>query len=190
MKKMKFLSMTLLATIVLSSCSNDDDNVPTVVNEEEVITTITATFTPVNGGAPIILKSYDADGDGPIAPVITVSDPFATGQAYHGAITLLNELETPAGNITEEVHEEGVDHQFFFQSAPSIGTFAYTDADANGRPIGLAFDYTASATAVSSNLTITLRHQPNKAAAGVANGDITNAAGETDIQILFPTVVQ
>ena len=54
MKKMKFLSMTLLATIVLSSCSNDDDNVPTVVNEEEVITTITATFTPVNGGASMV----------------------------------------------------------------------------------------------------------------------------------------
>jgi len=34
-------------------------------------------------------------------------------------------------------------------------------------------------------LRITLRHEPNKTAAGVQNGDITNAGGETDIEVTF-----
>ncbi|TRW22418.1 type 1 periplasmic binding fold superfamily protein [Flavobacterium zepuense] len=187
MKNFKTLVLALVTIVSLSACSNDDTPAP--VNEEEVITTLTATFTPTAGGAPVVLTSRDLDGDGPNAPVKTVSGNFAAGMAYTGTITFLNELASPADNITEEVHEEATDHQIFFQQS-GLGTFTYADMDANGHPVGLNFTYTAAATGTNGNLTITLIHLPNKSGANVANGDITNAGGGTDAEATFAVTVE
>jgi len=187
MKNLKISALALITIITFSSCSSDDT--ATLVNEEEVITTITATFTPQNGGTSIVLTSRDLDGDGPDKPVVTVSGNFATGAVYNGAVTFLNELEDPAGNITEEVFEEGHEHQIFFTQA-GLGTFAYADTDVNGNPIGLKFTYTATPNAATGNLTIRLIHEPNKDAEGVANGVITNAGGSTDAEEVFNVSVQ
>ena len=37
---------------------------------------------------------------------------------------------------------------------------------------------------------MTLRHEPAKDASGVAAGDITNAGGETDIEVTFDVTVE
>jgi hypothetical protein len=37
---------------------------------------------------------------------------------------------------------------------------------------------------------VTLRHEPDKGAAGVSGGDITNAGGDTDIEVTFPVVIE
>ncbi|KAF2514498.1 type 1 periplasmic binding fold superfamily protein [Flavobacterium salilacus subsp. salilacus] len=186
MKQLKLSALALLTFISLTSCSNDDD--APFVNEEEVITTITATFTPVADGETVILTSRDLDGDGPDAPVLTVSGDFIAGANYTGSVTFLNETESPAENITEEVQEEGDEHQIFYQ-ANGLGTFAYTDQDVNGDPIGLAFTFEAAETATTGNLTVTLRHEPNKDAEGVASGNITNAGGSTDATATFQVAV-
>ncbi len=188
MKNLRISALALITIITFSSCS-DDDNTAAIVNEEEVITTITATFTPQGGGTAIVLSSRDLDGDGPDAPVVTVSGDFATGAVYNGKVTFLNELETPAGNISEEVFEEGHEHQIFFQQS-GLGTFAYDDTDVNGKPIGLSFTYTAAAAPATGNLTVTLRHEPNKDAQGVAQGSITNAGGATDAEVTFGVTVE
>ena len=180
MKTLKFLTLGYLF-IALTACSSDDDN-PTPVHEEEVITTVIATLTPQGGGTDVTLTSRDLDGDGPNDPVVTISGALASGTTYDGAITLSNETESPAEDITAEVSEEGADHQFFFTSG--IGTVAYDDIDSNGDPIGLEFTLTTS-TATTGNLTIILRHEPNKSATGVSGGDITNAGGETDVDVSF-----
>jgi hypothetical protein len=185
MKLLKKISIVLLTTIVFTACSNDDD--PTPVNEEEVITTLTATLTPVGGGSAITLQTRDLDGDGPNAPVITVSGPLSVNTTYNGSLELLNETETPAESINEEIEEEDDEHQFFFQS--SIVTFDYLDFDGNGNPLGLEFTLTTGASAGSGTITITLRHEPNKDASGVSDGDIMNAGGETDIQVTFSVTV-
>jgi hypothetical protein len=39
-------------------------------------------------------------------------------------------------------------------------------------------------------LKITLRHEPNKKASGVVGGSITNAGGETDIEVSFDVEVK
>jgi len=187
MKNFKILALALVTFVSFTACSDDDTPAPT--NEEEVITTITATFTPAAGGAPVVLTSRDLDGDGPNAPVKTVSGNFAAGVAYTGNVTFLNELASPADNITDEIHEEATDHQIFFQQS-GLGNFTYGDTDANGQPIGLNFNYTAAPAATSGNLTITLRHLPNKSGANVANGDITNAGGGTDAEVTFAVVVE
>lgn len=189
MKTLKNTLFLLLATVVLAACSSDDDN-PAPVNEEEVITTLTATLTPVGGGTAITLTSQDLDGDGPNAPVITVSSPLAVDTTYNGSLELLNETESPAESINEEIEEEDEDHQFFFQASNNLATFTYTDSDSDGNPIGLEFTMTTALTAATGNITVTLRHEPSKDASGVSTGDITNAGGETDIQAVFPVTLQ
>lgn len=179
--------MLFLAALAFTACSDDDDPIP--VNEEEVITTLTATLTPAGGGTAITLQTRDLDGEGPNAPVITVSGPLAAGTTYNGSLELLNETVTPAESINEEIEEESDEHQFFFEGTNSIATFDYLDFDGNDNPLGLEFTLTTS-TAGTGSIIITLRHEPNKDAAGVSDGDITNAGGETDIAATFPITVQ
>lgn len=186
MKNLKLMAFFALSSIALTSCSNDDD---APVIENEIITTVTATFTPAGGGTAITLTSRDLDGDGPDAPVVTASGTFTAGASYTGAVTFLNETVSPAEDITAEIHELNTEHQIFFQQS-GLGTIAYADTDDNGRPVGLSFTYQASATPVTGNLTLTLRHLPNKSATGVAGGDITNAGGSTDAEVTYPVTVQ
>lgn len=137
MKNLKLIALLVIPVIFSTSCSNDD----APVNEEEVITTVRTTLT--GGGQVITLTSRDLDGDGPNAPVVTVSGNLVAGTTYTGSTEFLNELEDPAEDITVEVEEEGADHQVFYQLPSSIGTVTYTDTDANGRPIGLNFTLVA-----------------------------------------------
>lgn len=183
MKNLKLIALLVIPVLFSTSCSNDDE----IVNEEEVITTVTTTLT--GGGQVITLTSRDLDGDGPNAPVVTVSGNLTAGTTYTGSTTFLNELESPAEDITVEVEEEGADHQVFYQLPSSIGTVTYTDTDANGRPIGLNFTLVAGTSGSTGTLTVTLRHLPNKTASGVSGGDITNAAGNTDAEVYFPLTI-
>jgi hypothetical protein len=65
----------------------------------------------------------------------------------------------------------------------------YADADGDGNPIGLRNRATTPA-AGSGTITAILRHMPNKSAAGVASGDITNAGGDTDIEVDLNFTIQ
>lgn len=183
MKNLKLIALLVIPVLFSTSCSNDD----APVNEEEVITTVRTTLT--GGGQVITLTSRDLDGDGPNVPVVTVSGNLVAGTTYTGSTEFLNELESPAEDITVEVEEEGADHQVFYQLPSSIGTVTYTDTDANGRPIGLNFTLVAGTSGSTGTLTVTLRHLPNKTETGVATGDITNAGGNTDAAVTFSVAV-
>ena len=186
MKTFKLTNKLFLSLFAVALISCSDDDAPAPVNEEEVITTVRTTL--VAGGQTVTLLSRDLDGDGPNAPVVTVSGNLTAGTTYTGSVEFFNETINPADNITTEVEEEGVDHQIFYQAPASIGTFTYTDTDANGKPIGLDFTL-VTASAATGNLTVTLRHLPNKSAAGVSTGNIANAGGATDAQVTYPLVV-
>ena len=138
------------------------------------------------------MQSTDLDGDGPNEPVITISGPFASNSTYSGSVQLLNELESPAEDITEEVEEEALEHQIFYSATNGIGDFTYNDSDSEGNPIGISFSFQSVNTNDSINgiITITLRHEPNKDGEGVSEGNITNAGGDTDIQVSFNVTVQ
>ena len=123
--KFKYLiAMPLLASLAFTSCNTDDPEIP---NEEELITTLVYTLTPQGGGTALEFRFTDLDGDGGNAPTIT-SDTLAANTVYTGAITLSNESETPAEDITEEVEEEddyGVGEE---QRALLVGADGYVDA--------------------------------------------------------------
>ena len=186
---MKFFNQLLLvlmtAAILFPSCDPED---PEEHNDEEVITTLKYILTPSGGGDVVTLTFVDLDGDGGDNPTIT-GGILAENTTYTGTVELLNETETPAGDITAEVLEEAEDHQFFFANTLDGITIDYDDTDANGQPIGLNSTLTTTTTE-NGTITITLRHEPNKSATDVVNGDITNAGGETDIEVTFNVDVQ
>lgn len=183
-----FALMTMALAAMLAGCKKDKEGTdqPPVVNEEEVITTVRVHME--NTTQHVHLEWNDLDGDGGAAPVIT-ADTLSADSTYTVEVELWNESVSPATDVSAEVAAEGVDHQFFFQVSGTGTTFAYADTDANGNPIGLAAVCTAGP-AGTGTLTLTLRHQPDKFAAGVNAGDITNAGGETDVEVTFPLVVE
>jgi len=180
---MKFLKYALLAsTLIFASCSDDDDT-PEPVNEEEVITTLTVTLD--SGSDTVVMQYQDLDGDGPDAATVTVSGSLSANTTYDGSIILLNETESPAENVTEEIEEEDLDHQFFYTVGSGLDVAAeYGDADSQGNPLGLSFILNTGM-ASSGGLTFTLRHEPNK-----PNTGLENAGGETDIEVTFDVTVE
>ncbi len=194
MKTLKISSLILLTLIGLTSCS-DDEGTPQLINEEEVITTVTVTLVPETGST-VTLTSRDLDGDGPNAPVLNVSGSLQAGMRYSGSTVLENETESPAEVINEEIIEEADEHQFFYQVTGGLNaTVTYDDSEnqylSNGtdNPVGLEFILQAG-TASTGSFTLTLRHEPNKDASGVSTGDLTNAGGETDIAQTFSLVIE
>jgi len=185
MKELRKVSLALLTALaVLSACNNDD---PEPENEEELITTVRLTFTPATGGgAPVIATWEDLDGDGGIAPQVS-NITLARNTTYNLTLELLDNSRTPAANITQEIREEDEEHQFFFRTTGLTGmNIAYNDRDGDNRPIGLTNTVTVPNAAATGTLTVILRHDLNKAASGVANGDITNAGGDTDVETTPP----
>jgi len=182
MKRLKFLMLAGIASLAMiaTSCEKDD---PEGENEEEVITTLNYFLDPVGGGLSVPLTFRDLDGDGGDPPVVSMG-ALQANTTYNTEIQVLNEQVDPFDVITGEIEEEAVDHQFFFQTnIPGI-TFSYTDQDDNGAPLGLAAQVVTGDVG-SGTITVTLRHEPNKSAAGVSDGNIENAGGETDIEVTF-----
>ncbi len=185
--KSLILKLIFISLLAVMSCSDDPDD-PVIENEEEVITTLTYTLTPFKGGSAVVLSYQDLDGDGAGEPTIT-NGTLSAETTYTGALTILNETESPAESITEEIEEEDADHQFFFSTTISDLVVTYDDADDDGNPVGLATSLTTGA-AGSGTLTVTLKHEPDKSASGVSEGDMTNAGGETDISVTWTITVE
>ena len=102
----------MLSLLTITSCSSDGPEDPIIPNEEEVITTLSLTLMPNGGGSDIVFRFQDLDGDGGNSPILT-GGTLAANTTYTGFVTLQNELESPAEDITVEVAAEAEDHQFF-----------------------------------------------------------------------------
>ena len=182
----RLLPLALLA-LTWTACQTDEPEVCTVPNEGEVITTVTLTFTPESGAA-VEWTFDDPDGDGGEDGTITTA-PLAANTSYTVVATLLDASQDPAEPIHEEVEEEAEEHQMFYMASGANITFAYNDTDANGNPLGLEMTATTG-DASSGDVTVILRHEPDKDAEGVADGDVTNAGGETDVEVTFDADVE
>ena len=182
------LAFLLPLTFILPGCKKDEPGTSgPPANEEELITTVRLHFHSAGGTEHKHWTYRDIDGPGGNDPVLEV-DTLSADSVYHVEIDVLDESASPEDTITHEIEDEGAEHQFFFQPTGVNITVAYDDADVNGRPIGLRSIWTVGASSAGSML-LTLRHEPDKAAPGVSNGDISNAGGETDIAPDFTPVV-
>lgn len=176
----------ILGLLLVSSCRPEE---PEVENEEELITTVIYTLTPtLNPGSSITLIYEDLDGDGEMEAEIT-GGTLDAAEVYTGVLTLSNEAESPAEDITEEIMEEDAEHQFFFETDVPGLAISYEDEDGNGFPVGLSTRILPTL-AGSGNLTIILKHEPEKDAEGVSDGLVANSGGSTDINISIPITVQ
>lgn len=184
-KKLIFFAFFISFSLFFTACDPDE---PMGGDPVEVITTVTYTLTPLSGGEPVVMTIRDLDGDGGEDPEVTEGVLMAN-TTYLGSFTLLNELETPVGDVSAEVLEEGLDHQFFFSQTVDGFTITYADIDVAGFPIGLATTLTTTVPE-SGNLNVILRHELTKNADGVREGNIMNAGGETDVEVNFPINVQ
>ena len=186
MKKYIFYALLALPLIIVS-CSKNEDDTPEPVNEEEVITTMTITLTPKEGSGTITLQTKDLDGDGPNAPVISVSGNLKNEVFYTGSVVFLNETESPAENITEEVEEESDEHQFFVTPGGGIADIIgieYLNNDSSGNILGTQFELNTLGSG-NGTLTFTLRHEPKK-----PNTGPSDAGGETDIETSFNVTIE
>jgi len=182
LKTMKTCSMYALLAIAMVGCSDDDT--PVVINEEEVITTVILTLTPESGDQ-VVLTTQDLDGDGPDEPVTIITGSFNENTQYQGAVRFLNETETPAEEITNEVIEEADEHQVFYTVSNGLNiTTTYQDEDSNGNPLGVSIILETGAVS-EGNLTVTLRHEPVK-----PNDGLDSAGGETDITTTFDVTIE
>ncbi len=196
MKHMKNgTALVLGLAMTLAACKKEDPVPPTPggnnppPNEQELITTVIMHFESMDGSENKLFTWRDLDGDGGDPPVIEV-EPLSAGTVYRVHIQLLDESDPDdVEDITEEIEEEDVEHQFFYTVTSADAGFVYDDADADGNPVGLATIWTMGA-AGSGTLTVTLRHEPDKGAPGVSEGDITNAGGETDVEVAFPLIIE
>ncbi|MBA9079806.1 MULTISPECIES: hypothetical protein [Rufibacter] len=176
------LAILFAATVFMStSCSDDEDPAP--VNEEELITTLKLTMVPQGGGATVTASYRDLDGDGGANPVITGAQ-LAANKVYDVTVQVLDESKSPAEDITEEVEEEGDEHQFFYVPSGVNLTVAYNDTDRNNRPIGIKTRMTTT-TASTGNLKVVLKHQP-----ALKSATSTINTGETDVEVTFPVTIQ
>ncbi len=178
---LKFAAAAVFATVLIGC---DDDDTPEVINEEELITTVTYELTSTTQPA-VTFTSRDQDGDGPLVPTVTVSGNLVANTTYTGSVRFLNELESPAENITEEVEEEADEHEVFYNTSVNGLTINKVDNDPDGNPLGLRTNIQAGA-AGTGTLTIVLRHEPKKP----NNGSLSDAGGETDVEVVFPVTIQ
>lgn len=203
MKSSNYISKAFifLAIPFLFACEGNDDDPHHDHNhdEGELITLLGITLiNPATNDSTYAVFS-DPDGPGGNAPTITPINLKFTGQndQYLAYVEVLdtsnpNDIE----DITEEIIEEADSHQFFYipdTEAAGVVNVSYdagAATDSNGNPIGIHTVWDVSGLTSQGEITIVLRHSPNKGGAGVSNGDIANAGGDTDIEVTFPLIIQ
>lgn len=182
-KKLAYL-LGFALLIFVYACEEDED--PLIENEEEVITMATLTLFPNGPQETVTIGFSDPDGDGGMAPEFSQTGELVANGNYRGQMSFGN----TTGSINAEIVEEGLEHQVFYQSSGGLNLdISYQDTDVAANPIGLVTQIIAGA-AGSGQLTITLRHEPDKTAAGLSISNPDAAGGSTDVEITFDLTVQ
>lgn len=182
MKYMNMLSRltTLLALVALVTMTGCDSEEPDGdAGENELITRVTVTLTPMSGGSAIVAIAEDPDGDGANLTVDAIQ--LSADETYNGTIALYDGVND--FDITDEVEEEAEEHQFWYTASGAIAdrvTITVTDRDDNNLPVGLAFTVTVSeGAAASGTFNVVLSHYDDAPKTG------TDRSDESDIDIDF-----
>jgi hypothetical protein len=181
-------ALALLGSLTLTACDSGepDDG----AGEEELITQVTLTLTPVGGGQALTITATDADGDGAGLTFSPNRLALTPGTTYAGSIQLLDTINDE--NITEEVEEEAEEHLFRYSFDPaSAGTVTitdtesdYTTVDENGGDFGVGLDFeavVAAGTSGNGTLNVLLYHFDEG-----PKTSTTATSDEIDVDIAFP----
>ncbi|MEM8899515.1 MAG: T9SS type A sorting domain-containing protein [Bacteroidota bacterium] len=177
---------------------SEDPMAPPCENEEETITDVKLTFTPDEGGDPVIVTAQDPDGEGVLDLQIMGEIELLESTDYTLTVELTNSIANE--DITTEIMEEDDEHQFFFKFDDEIfaspagdgnidnrdDPINYNDFDENGLPLGLSTGWTTECGQETTEgmFRIVLKHQP-----GVKDSTSTSNDGGTDIDLEWPISV-
>ncbi len=189
MKTSKFFMIALFSLSLITSCSDDDDNGPAPVLEEELITNVTLTF--VNDADPtdiVVLASVAPDGqDGTSTQSITGA--FTAGASYSLGLSLTNALENPADDVLNDDVIPAADEHFFVYAVNGINLAVSRDSDdidgSGDTRLGVNTTWVAG-NASTGNVQIILVHEPENADDSNAFGSVTG--GSEDLNITFTGV--
>ncbi|MFK8056188.1 MAG: type 1 periplasmic binding fold superfamily protein [Saprospiraceae bacterium] len=172
-----FLFFSLAAT-TWTACSVDDDIIVCCF-PPELITTVNVDLLSSSSAATLTFQDIDGPGgnDG-----VTTGATLSANTSYSFTTTFLNESVTPTEDVTVEVREEGTEHFVLYTSGALNFTFALSDLDTDGNPIGLTGTLTTG-DAGAGDMQLILRHEPTKTSTGATGG-------ETDIDVTFPITVE
>jgi Trk K+ transport system NAD-binding subunit len=173
---------------------SEDPNAPPCENEEEIITDVVLTFTPVDGGTPITATAQDPDGEGPLDLEIINDIELVESTEYTMTMTLTNSVE--GEDITEEIMEEDDEHMFFFAFTDEVFTSPagdgnvdnrpdpvnYNDFDENNLPVGLSTNWETECgeEVTTGTFRVILKHQP-----GIKSATTTVDDGGTDVDLTW-----
>lgn len=188
------LEKYLLPLLLLPAACGDDEPVEDV-DPEEVITTVELTLT--DGTETLTATWRDLDGEGPGDPVITPPAPLAAGTTYDLQLTFLNETESPAEDVTEEIQEEAEEHQVLMIPSSDFLTATPTDVESDyvansvgdDLPVGLTWSVQTDA-AGTGTLRVVLKHLPPVGGTPQKTADVGLADGGTDADVSFDLVVE
>lgn len=188
MKTTKLFIMAIFCLTFITSCNNDDDN-PDPVNEVELITNVTLTFTNnANSADVVVMKNIAPDGQEG-AFTNTVNGTFTAGQSYSLDLEITNESDPSDVDdiLNDDIIPEGDEHFFKYNNSLGMGMIrdASDLAGANGTRLGVSTTWTSGA-AGTGNLQIILVHQPETADDSNQFGSTTG--GEEDFNITFQGV--
>ncbi len=185
----------LMGTLAFGLACGDDDSAGEPGEDPEVITTVRLNLT--TGSSTITASWQDLDGPGGAAPVIVQPTALTLGSTYTASLEILNESESPAENVTEEIRAEAEEHLIFYVPTNDIITVEITDtemdygpnSEGQNLPVGLEATVTATA-AGTGTLQIVLNHLPpiNNTPQKTPTNTIND--GEADFDITFNVTVQ
>lgn len=187
-----YLLCSILFLLVFVSCGDDD--VPEAENEEEVINEVTLSFMPAGGGQTLVFNYVDPDGEG-TEPAVKDDISLEANTIYTLNVSFKNTVGESDENLTQEIQDEGAEHQIFYGWTGSLFTnpkglgnigvdnkdsdMNYLDKDANGLPIGLQALWETDA-ARTGTFRLLLKHQP-----GLKTATSSSVDGETDVDITW-----
>ena len=177
----------LAATALLAAC--DDPTAP-VPNDQELITDVVITLTPVGGGTAITSTIADPDGPGPTSPnAQTAAIVLTPGMTYDGMVEFFDRSDpSDPEDITVEVETEAEEHRVFHLLSGLTGVTIPEDSldeDGTGAPLGLTFQIVVDSGASGSGaVRIILSHYDEQ-----PKGDGSVQSDETDADVSFDVSV-
>ena len=180
--------LAILFAGIISSCNKKTD--PPTPDEQELITTIKIQVIEEFSSFVQTFEYKVENGFGGAGGTVKIDTlKLKPDTKYDAVLTVLNEKATPAEDITKEIIEESNAHLFLMKSEPTSGNGSISvgqgNKDKDGNPLNQTFKLT-TATSGKGTFRIALLHQPIDKKATV----VENAGGETDLDAIFPVLIQ
>lgn len=188
MRIIKSLSLLFLSIFLFSACS-DDDSIPVPVNEQEIITDVSLTFTDSQG------KSATYTYTSPQYRTVDYSSPhiqLAQGEVYTVSLAFYDksnpdEVEDITAEVKAEKDEHFVEYRFDQTPVHLTRTDDSSSTNSQGIAIGLLTQWSPSTTG-EGHVEVTLIHAPASVSTEDPLGN--HQGGETDAQVEFDLSVQ